>query len=48
MILNSDEDKIDDPKLKSLVTDKENCLRATMITALGGTVEHGVQPFGVY
>lgn len=39
MILNSDEAKISDPALKSLVIDKENCLRSTVITALGGTVE---------
>lgn len=43
MILNSDEAKIVDPALKSLVTDKENCLRVTLITAVGGTVEQQSQ-----
>ena len=39
MILNSDENKIADTTLQSLFTDKENCMRTTIITALGGTVE---------
>lgn len=39
MVVNTDEAKIEDPTLKSLCTDKENCFRATLIAALGGTVQ---------
>lgn len=38
LLLTTDTDKITDRALKSFCTDKENCLRSSMIKSLGGTV----------
>ncbi len=39
IFLNSNEDKIKNPTLKSLCVNTENCISATIVTALGGTIE---------
>ena len=39
LILNTDETKIEDAALKALVTNKENCMRTTLISAVGGSVQ---------
>ena len=39
LLLTTDADKITDPALKSFCTDKENCLRSSMIRSLGCTAQ---------
>ena len=39
MLVKSDTDKIADPALRTYCTDKENCLRSTMIGSLGCAVK---------
>ena len=39
LLITSDADKITDPALKSFCTEKENCLRASMLKSLGDTVQ---------
>lgn len=41
--LKSNTDKITDSTLKTFCTDKENCLRSTMISSLGCTVQQGTR-----
>ena len=41
LLVKSDTDKITDPALRTYCTDKENCLRSTMIRSLGSTVQQG-------
>ena len=39
ILLITDEAKIQDPTLKSLFTDKENCFRSNLVSAVGDTVQ---------